>query len=99
MYSVYLQYIRERISTSTTLLITAMSPNLRHLFLRRNALILKCDYKGHNLELDTNFTQWITRNSRSYEKMTREISKLLQIDWKPLTDLQFKEICRQKQAY
>jgi len=89
-------------SASTLLLIVSLSAsrNLRNLFVRRNALILKCDYRHHNLELDVGAIEWIQANSKSYEKMTREVATLIgQWDWKPLTDAKFKEISNLKKAY
>ena len=59
----------------------------------------KCDYQFHNLDLDHNFTMWIKLNCRDFDKMTREIAKVLGYDWAPLTDSQFKCFSRQREAY
>lgn len=76
-----------------------MSINLQYFYVRRNALILKCDYVGHNLELGSEFIQWLKTSSKSYEKMTQEISCLLGYNWKPLNDIEFKELTKKKRAY
>lgn len=77
-----------------------MSSNLRNFYVRRNSLILKCDYRNHNLDLDDNFVQWIQINSKSYKKMAIEVGQRLgQPGWEPLSDEKFKEITRLKAAY
>ena len=96
---VFLQIVRERISTSTALLIAGMCPNLKQFHVRRNALIKKRDFEQHGLELDYNFTMWLKLNATSYEKTEREIANILGYDWKPLTDDQFKIISAQKTVY
>lgn len=53
----------------------------------------------HNLPLDFNFTQWIKFNAKSYEKTTNEIARVLGYAWKPLTDKEFKIVCRNRPAY
>ncbi|CAG7721999.1 unnamed protein product, partial [Allacma fusca] len=91
--------VRERISTSTAMLIAGMTPNLKYFHVRANALIKRCDYMLHDLDLDHNFTMWVKLHSRSYERMTGEIAKILDYDWKPLTDNQFKIFSKSRVAY
>ncbi|ODN00216.1 F-box/LRR-repeat protein 3, partial [Orchesella cincta] len=93
-------YVRDRISTSTALLIASMSPNLKYFIVRRNAWLKKRDYMFHDdLHLDYNFREWIKINCDSYEKTSREISKILGISWRPMSDKEFKILCQQRPAY
>ena len=47
---------RERISSSTVLLLAFTAKNLRYFYVRRNAIILKCDWKQKEVLL-TNWTK------------------------------------------
>lgn len=55
--------IRERVSSATVLLLAYTGKNLRYFYVRRNAIVLKCDWpKNPNWE-DT-FYQWLKVSSR-----------------------------------
>lgn len=86
-----LQVIRERISTSTVLLIAKYAQNLRTFYVRRNAVVLRCEWPK-NPEWTDEFYQWVKTTSRSYETTESEVSRLLQRRWNMLTDKQFKAI-------
>ncbi|KAB7507701.1 hypothetical protein Anas_03379 [Armadillidium nasatum] len=81
--------IREKISTSTVLLLTYTAKNLQYLFVRKNALILKADWPC-SPDWTPEFYTWLCKNSRSYEAMEREVSQMLGCRWQALTDKQFK---------
>ncbi|KAH8257805.1 hypothetical protein KR038_001344 [Drosophila bunnanda] len=83
--------IREKVSTSTLLLIARTAKNLRHLYVRRFAVILRCDWPRH-LEWSDEFYAWLKRNSRSYEAVEREISQILREKWRLLSDRDFKKL-------
>ncbi|XP_020799248.1 F-box only protein 39 [Drosophila serrata] len=83
--------IREKVSTSTLLLIARTAKNLRHLYVRRFAVILRCDWPRH-LEWSDEFYAWLKRNSRSYEAVEREISQILGEKWRLLSDRDFKQL-------
>ena len=59
----YFQIIRERISSSTALLLAYTGKNLRYFHVRRNAIILKCEWPKSN-EWSWDFYQWLKKNSR-----------------------------------
>jgi hypothetical protein len=61
------QMIRERISTSTVLLLAYTGKNLRYFYVRRNAVILKCDWP-RNPDWSSEFYDWLKRSSRCAEK-------------------------------
>ena len=82
-------YIRERISSATVLLLAYTGKNLRYFHVRRNAIILKCEWK-QNPEWTDDFYEWLRQNSRSYEAMEREISQILGFRWYALNDKQYK---------
>ena len=55
--------IRERISSSTVLLLAYTGKNLRYLNVRRNAIVLKCEWpKSPDWSWD--FFKWLRKNSR-----------------------------------
>jgi len=72
--------IRERISSSTVLLLAYTGKNLRYLHLRRNAIILKCDWPK-SPDWSDEFYAWLRKNSRSYSDMEREVSQILGFRW------------------
>ncbi|XP_066992680.1 uncharacterized protein [Anabrus simplex] len=81
--------ICERISTSTVLLIARSASNLRYLYVRRNAVILECDWPW-SPEWSPEFYQWLRSSSRSYEATEKEVSQILGYSWTMLSDRQFK---------
>ncbi|KMY95214.1 F-box only protein 39 [Drosophila simulans] len=83
--------IREKVSTSTLLLIAQTAKNLQHLHVRRFAVILRCDWPRHP-EWSNEFYAWLKRNSRSYEAVEREISQILGYKWRLLSDRDFKQL-------
>lgn len=83
--------IREKVSTSTLLLIAKTAKNLRNLYVRRFAVILRCDWPRHP-EWTDEFHIWLRRNSRSYEAVEREISQILGYKWHLLSDRDFKQL-------
>lgn len=85
------QIIREKVSTSTLLLIARTAKNLQKLHVRRFAVILRCDWPRHP-EWSDEFHLWLRRNSRSYEAVEREISQILGYKWNLLSDRDFKQL-------
>ncbi|XP_059097343.1 uncharacterized protein LOC131891715 isoform X2 [Tigriopus californicus] len=81
--------IRERISSATVLLIAYTGKNLRFFHVRKNAIVLKCEWPK-NPEWSWEFYRWLKKNSRSYEDMEREVSQILGFRWYALNDKQFK---------
>lgn len=81
--------IRERISTATVLLLAKTGCNLQNLMIRRNAVILRCDWP-RSPDWSEEFYQWLKVSSRSYEATEKEVSQLLGAKWRMLTDKQFK---------
>ncbi|XP_055535829.1 uncharacterized protein LOC129724722 isoform X2 [Wyeomyia smithii] len=77
--------IRERISTATVLLIARSAQNLRHLVVRRNQLIEGCDWP-RNPEWSDEFYQWLLMASRTIAATEKEISQILETNWKALSD-------------
>ena len=83
-------FFRERISSSTVLLLAYSGKNLRYFHVRRNAIILKCEWpKSPDWTFD--FWEWLKKNSKSYEDMEREVSQILGFRWYALNDKQFKQ--------
>jgi len=81
--------IRERISSSTVLLLAFTAKNLRYFYVRRNAIILKCDWKQKEVWSDE-FYSWVKKSSRTYKDVEREVSQVLGFRWYALNDKQFK---------
>lgn len=82
--------IRERISTATLLLIARTAQNLRQLYVRRNQLVEECDWP-QNPEWTDEFFQWLISASQTIESTEKEISQILQTDWKSLSDENFQK--------
>ncbi len=55
--------IRERISSATVLLLAYTGKNLRYFHVRRNAVILRCDWP-RNPEWSLEFYSWLRKSSR-----------------------------------
>ncbi|XP_054272004.1 uncharacterized protein LOC128992449 [Macrosteles quadrilineatus] len=83
--------VRERISTSTVLLLADVGKNLRHLYIRRNAVILRCDWP-RNPEWSPGFYEWLRMSSRSYEDTEREVSQRFGHSWHMLSDKEFTRL-------
>jgi len=81
--------IRERISSSTVLLLAYTGKNIRYFHIRRNAIILKCDWPK-SPDWSDEFYSWLKRSSKSYSDMEREVSQILGFRWYALNDKQFK---------
>lgn len=85
------QIIRDKISTFTILLIAKHAQNLRCLYVRRNAVILKCDWP-RNPDWDDDYYQWLKFVSKSYAETEAAISKILGYRWTMLSDKQFLRV-------
>ncbi|RZC42746.1 uncharacterized protein BDFB_000327 [Asbolus verrucosus] len=83
--------ITERISTSTALLLAYTGKNLKYMFIRGNAVIIRCDWP-QSPEWSDEFYAWLKINSRSYELVEKEISQIMGHKWQFLTDKQFKRL-------
>lgn len=99
----FAQIIRERISTLTLLLIakaaTTVSPiaiRLRRLCVRRNAVVLRCDWSRNMIEAavsDKHYWIWLQRTAQSYESTEQAVGQLLQLSgWQLLSDKDFKRL-------
>ena len=83
--------IRDKISTATILEIVTTAKSLRCLYVRRNAVLKRCDNKWSNItDWSTEHSQWIKINSRSYESTEREVSRILGYRWHMLSEKEFK---------
>lgn len=80
--------ITERVSTATLLLIATEAKRLKTFVVRKNAVILRCDWTKES-GWKQGFFQWLRAASASYEETEREISKLLGQRWNLLTDREF----------
>lgn len=85
------QFIREKVSTSTVLLIARTAKNLRRLYVRRFAVIIRCDWPRHP-EWTDEFYIWLRHTSRSYEAVEREVSQILGYKWNFLSDHDYKQL-------
>ena len=83
--------IREKVSTSTLLLIAKAGINLRYFYVRKNAVIIKCDWP-RNPDWTTDFYDWLREVSKSYDTTETEISQIIGYKWKMLSDKQFKNM-------
>ncbi|KAJ8941226.1 hypothetical protein NQ318_015658 [Aromia moschata] len=89
MYQQSIGIVTERISTATSLLLAYHGRNLKWLFIRGNAVIIKTDWKQGPGWTDE-FYSWLKIHSRSYELVEKEVSQILGYKWKFLTDKEFK---------
>uniref|UniRef100_A0A6V7LMV2 Uncharacterized protein n=1 Tax=Bracon brevicornis TaxID=1563983 RepID=A0A6V7LMV2_9HYME len=82
--------IRDKISTATILEIASTAKNLQYFYVRRNAILKKCD---RDWLITGNWTtdheKWIKLNCNSYENTEREVSKLLGYKWHMLSEKEF----------
>jgi len=81
--------IRERISSSTILLLAYTGKNLRYLNVRKNAIIMKCDWPK-SPDWSDEFYSWLRKNSKNIFDLEREVSQILGFRWYALNDKQFK---------
>lgn len=89
------QMIREKISTCTLLLISYFGHSLKRLHVRRNAVILRCDWPRQPGWSDE-FNQWLRKSSTSYALVEEEIALSLGVDkWTMLSDRDYKRIVPQ----
>ncbi|XP_076167398.1 uncharacterized protein LOC143146722 isoform X2 [Ptiloglossa arizonensis] len=83
--------IRDKISTATILEIVSTAKALRCLYVRRNAVLKKCDRDWLKiLNWSPEHYQWIKTNSWSYENTQREVSRILKYRWHMLSEEEFK---------
>ncbi|KAF5289999.1 hypothetical protein FQR65_LT11665 [Abscondita terminalis] len=83
--------VTERISTSTVLLLAHSAKNLRYLYIRANAVIIRCDW-AQSPEWSDEFYAWLRFNSKSYKTVESEVSQIMGYKWKMKTDKQFKNL-------
>lgn len=72
-------------------MIAKIAPNLRQFAVRRNGVILKCDWP-RNPEWDDEYYKWLKCASKSYAATELEVSKILGYHWAMLSDKLFKKI-------
>lgn len=86
------QVIRERISTATLLVIASVGKSLRHLYVRRNALLLRADWPK-SLNWTEDYYKWLKTTARSYEATEEEVARELdQPEWRAMSDQEFKAL-------
>ncbi|KAL1140335.1 hypothetical protein AAG570_000267 [Ranatra chinensis] len=83
--------VRERISTATVLLLAENAISLKRLYIRRNAVILRCDWP-RNPEWSQEHFNWLKSNSRSYAATELQVSERLGYSWHMLSDKEFKAL-------
>lgn len=83
--------VREKISTSTVILLARTGQNLRKFFVRRNAVIIRCDWPW-NPEWSEEFYRWLKTTSRSYALAEKEVSTILGRTWTMLSDKDFRRV-------
>ena len=83
--------IRERISTATVLLLASEGKALQHLHIRRQAVLLRCDWPRASHWTDEYYL-WLKTSCSSYDKVEQEVSRLLGFTWTMLSDTQFNSI-------
>lgn len=89
--------IREKISTCTLLLISYYGHSLKYLYVRRNAVILRCDWPRQK-DWSEEFYQSLKKSSSSYEIVEDKIAMSLGLEkWTMLSDQDFK--CISPQLY
>ncbi|KAF6028728.1 hypothetical protein EB796_012960 [Bugula neritina] len=83
--------VRERISTATLIILAREGTSLKKLFVRRNALLKRCDWQ-RMLMWDEDYYWTMRRCSHSYQTTFDEVSRCLGYQWQPLTDREFKRL-------
>lgn len=89
LFFVIFQIVTERISTATVLLMIRTALNLKNLYVRRNAVIKRCDWP-QSPEWSDDFYQWLKLNSKSYDFVEKQVSDILGYKWHMLSDKEFK---------
>ncbi|KAI0218111.1 hypothetical protein LSAT2_030163 [Lamellibrachia satsuma] len=84
--------VRERVSTATLLIIATEARALRTLHVRRNAVLLRCDWPLTSQDWDDAFRNMLKRTCKSYDLVEREISRLLGYTWTMMSDAAFKRL-------
>ncbi|KAF0296493.1 hypothetical protein FJT64_006052 [Amphibalanus amphitrite] len=83
--------VRERISSATVLLLAHTGKNLRRLFVRANAVLLRADWP-RSPEWSPQFYDWLRGAARSYGRTEAEVSRLLGYPWCLLSDKVFRAL-------
>ena len=83
--------ISERVSTCTLLVIAKECKSLQEFYVRKNAIILKCDWPK-SLDWTDLFYKWLRDKSQAYDTVEEEISKILGYQWELLRDKDFLQI-------
>ncbi|XP_071444096.1 uncharacterized protein [Hetaerina americana] len=87
--SLHTLVIRECISTATVMLLAQTASNLQNLVIRRNAVLLRCDWPSATMHNEEEYALLKSR-ARSYEATEQAVSQCLGKPWRLLTDRQFK---------
>ena len=83
--------VRERISSATVLLLAHTGKNLRRLFVRGNAVLLRADWP-RSPEWSPEFYQWLRGAARSFRRTEEEVSRILGYPWCMLSDKVFRAL-------
>lgn len=90
MCILFLQMIRDKISTATLLEIVYRAKSLRRLYVRRNVVLKKCDADWLSLaDWTAEHHKWIKDNCHDYRRTEEEVSRLLGYRWRMLSDKEF----------
>lgn len=82
--------IRDKVSTATLLEIVSTAKSLRCLYVRRNAVLKKCDADWLTVsDWSPSHRKWIEDNCNDYQKTEQEISKILGYRWRMLSEKEF----------
>ena len=88
---ILVQMIHDKISTATILEIVSTAKRLRCLYVRRNVVLKRFDRDWSNVtDWSPEHNHWIKKNSNSYEKTEREVSRILGYRWHMLSEKEFK---------
>jgi F-box protein 39 len=83
--------VREKISTTTALLVAHTAMNLKNFYVRRSAVILRGGWPP-NLGWSDEVKNSIKEASRSYAATEATISSLIGYRWEMLSDKDFKSL-------
>ena len=83
--------VREKISTATVILLARTGQNLKQFYIRRNAVILRCDWP-RNPDWSEEFYRWLQMSSKSYDSTEKEVSQILGKRWIMLSDKNFRRV-------
>ena len=73
------------------LLLAHTGKNLRQLFIRANAVILRADWP-RSPEWSPQFYEWLREAARSFTRTEAEVSRLLGYPWSLLSDKVFRAL-------